>query len=215
MNQFNTPEESEINLRTLMMEDDINMGTDMDQPSERVNQTLDDLTHGMQGGTTGTTESNYNNQQHHLNMIMMEHAQTARMEQTFEQDTNSLSEHNQQLTSSSGGNRTPQLNNRTNVSALVQSSSHERTQDLIQKKLGAHNKIQVTPVFIQSTAKQQRNGSNTQRSGAASARLKFITQGQTTQPQQKSSHTTRNLAHLTQVNNQAIPGRIMRTSTPS
>ena len=47
MNQFTTPEESEINLRTLMMEDDINMGTDMDQPSERVNQTLDDLTHGM------------------------------------------------------------------------------------------------------------------------------------------------------------------------
>ena len=156
-----------MNLRTLMIDDEMGDQINSHPQDERVNQTLDDLARNLQGGATGATESEYNNQKHHMTMIMMESSQNVGMEET-----------GQMHVSLSDQIWTPQLNRQANVSALVHNSALERTQDLIQKKMVSHNRIQVPPVQLQSALKQQSGGSNTQRSGAASARLKFITQGQ-------------------------------------
>ena len=197
-----TVDQSEINLRALMqMEDDATISNINPLPNQSVNQTIDDS--NFVGDANGATEA----EQPHSKTMIMTGCSKTQMEGVFDQTSNSFIIHSQQLHTSAGGNRTPNLKNRCATSNILMqnSSSHERTQDLIQKKLGAAGSRNVPPILN----KQQSSGSNSHRNGTTSARLKFITQGQTPQLAQ----TARNLA-IGSGSNQAIPGRIMSLNTP-
>lgn len=167
----------------MQMEDEATISNINPLPNQSVNQTID--VSNFVGDANGATEGN---QQHSKTMIMSGYSKT-QMEGVFEQASNSFIVHSKQLNSSAGGNRTLNLKNCSATSNIPvqKSSSHERTQDLLQKKLGAAGSRIVPPIIIN---KQQSSGSSSHRNGPTSARLKFIAQCQTSQLAQ----TTRNLA---------------------